>query len=169
VADAASTNFALKGTAGQTGIGSGSSTNFVLLHGYWQDFGRQTCCNGDGIRGNVDMLIGPGGPIDVSDLTYLVAYLFTGGPEPPCIEEGNVDGLDGSAGPIDVSDLTFLVVYLFTGGPPAGDEFATPPIRCPSHDSSVLDCRRIYVTRSKTKKNTPSGINTGDACEPRTS
>ena len=34
------------------------------------------------VCGNIDNIIGPGGPIDVSDLTYLVAYLFTGGPEP---------------------------------------------------------------------------------------
>jgi len=34
-------------------------------------------------QGNVDGLIGPAGPIDVSDLTYLVAYLFSGGPTPP--------------------------------------------------------------------------------------
>ena len=71
-------------------------------------------------RGNVDHIIGAGGPIDVSDLTYLVAYLFTGGPPPPCEEEGNVDGITGAGGPIDVSDLTYLVAYLFTGGP-------TPP------------------------------------------
>ncbi len=31
------------------------------------------CCCQD--RGNVDDILGVGGPIDVSDLTYLVAYL----------------------------------------------------------------------------------------------
>jgi len=76
------------------------------------------CCEN---RGNVDALIGPAGPVDVSDLTYLVAYLFSGGPIPPCEDEGNVDGLTGPAGMIDVSDLTYLVAYLFSGGdaPPA--------------------------------------------------
>lgn len=72
-----------------------------------------SCCLN---RGNVDGLSGPGGPIDVSDLTYLVAYLFNGGPVPPCIDEGNVDSVIGPAGPIDVVDLTYLVAYLFTGG-----------------------------------------------------
>ncbi len=75
------------------------------------------CCNGDGIRGNVDGVVGPGGHIDVSDLTFLVAYLFTGGVEPTCIEEGNIDGIEGPGGPIDVSDLTYIVAYLFTSGP----------------------------------------------------
>ena len=74
------------------------------------------CCQN---RGNVDGIVGTGGAIDVSDLTYLVAYLFQQGPLPPCDEEGNVDGIVGTT-PIDVSDLTFLVAYLFQSG-------ATPP------------------------------------------
>ncbi len=64
------------------------------------------CCQ---IRGDVD----GSGAIDVGDLTYLVAYLFQGGPEPPCLEEGDVD----ASGSIDVGDLTYLVAYLFQGGP----------------------------------------------------
>ncbi len=72
------------------------------------------CCAS---RGSVDHLVGVGGPIDVSDLTFLVAYLFNAGSEPPCLEEGNVDGLVGLGGLIDVSALTYLVAYLFNGGP----------------------------------------------------
>ncbi len=76
-----------------------------------------SCCNHDGIRGNIDGIVGVGGPIDVSDLTYLVKYLFKSGPPPPCIEEGNADGITGVGGPIDVADLTYLVKYLFKSGP----------------------------------------------------
>ena len=76
----------------------------------------ESCC-APPFRGNVDNIVGPAGPVDVSDLTYLVAYLFSGGAEPPCIDEGNIDGIIGPAGPIDVSDLTYLVAYLFSGGP----------------------------------------------------
>ena len=68
-------------------------------------------------RGNVDDVIGPGGPVDVSDLTYLVNFLFKGGPVPPCEDQGNVDSIVGPGGPIDVSDLTYLVNFLFKGGP----------------------------------------------------
>ncbi|MFH1372340.1 MAG: C25 family cysteine peptidase [bacterium] len=71
------------------------------------------CCQS--IRGNVD---GDGwDQIDAGDLTYLVAYLFQGGPEPPCYDEGNVDGADV----INVGDLTYLTAYLFQSGsaPPA--------------------------------------------------
>ncbi|HWR82896.1 MAG TPA: hypothetical protein VN285_06320 [Candidatus Deferrimicrobium sp.] len=76
------------------------------------------CCQN---RGNVDAIVGPAGPVDVSDLTYLVAFLFSSGATPPCVDEGNVDGVIGPAGAIDVSDLTYLVAFLFSGGaaPPA--------------------------------------------------
>ncbi|MBU8934059.1 MAG: hypothetical protein KOO62_08620 [candidate division Zixibacteria bacterium] len=70
-------------------------------------------------RGNVDGISGDGGPIDIADLTYLVAYLFTGGEEPPCIEEGDIDGNSE----INIADLTHIVAYLFTGG--------QPPVACP--------------------------------------
>ncbi|HWR83911.1 MAG TPA: thrombospondin type 3 repeat-containing protein [Candidatus Deferrimicrobium sp.] len=94
----------------------------------------QADANGDGIgdacccsleRGNVDGIVGPAGPIDVADLTYLVTFLFSGGTTPPCPDEGNVDGIVGPGGPVDVSDLTYLVDYLF-GTPPG-----PPPPACP--------------------------------------
>ena len=71
------------------------------------------CCTG--IRGNVNG--DPGDQINVADLTYLVSYLFKGGPAPPCFEEGDVNG-DGK---INVSDLTYVVSYLFKGGPAPAD------------------------------------------------
>ena len=64
-----------------------------------------SCCV---IRGDVNH----SGGIDVSDLTYIVDYLFAGGAAPPCDIEGDVNGSGG----IDVSDLTFIVDYLFAGG-----------------------------------------------------
>ena len=84
------------------------------------DWGRwfTNCCV---VRGNVDGQVGPSGAVDVTDLSYLVAYLFQGGTPPSCEEEGNVDGITGIGEPIDVADLTYLVAYLFQGGtvPPA--------------------------------------------------
>ena len=64
------------------------------------------------------------GAIDVGDLTYLVAYLFQGGPPPNpmnCVAD-----MDGS-GAIDVGDLTYLVAYLFQGGPAPMPGCCTPP------------------------------------------
>ncbi len=72
-----------------------------------------TCCTG--IRGNVDN--DPGDAIDISDLVYLVDYMFTGGPEPECFEEADMNA-DGA---IDISDLVWLVDYMFTGGPAPED------------------------------------------------
>ncbi|MEW6051569.1 MAG: C1 family peptidase [Candidatus Zixiibacteriota bacterium] len=53
--------------------------------------------------------IGP----DISDLSYLVDFLFMGGPQPPSAPSANVDG----QGQVDISDLTYLAEYLFMGGP----------------------------------------------------
>ncbi len=50
---------------------------------------------------------------NVADLTYLVDYVFKGGPPPPVFSAGDVDG----SGEINVADLTYLVDYVFKGGP----------------------------------------------------
>ena len=109
-----STNYTLKGTLGQTAVGYGSSTNYGLSHGFWQEFGGG-CCNHDGMRGDVNYNM----VLNVQDLTYLVNYLFKSGPPPPCEKEGDVNG-DGNT---NVQDLTYLVNYLFKSGP--------PPAPCP--------------------------------------
>ncbi len=103
-----SPNFVLNGTVGQTAVGFGSSTNYGLSHGFWQEFGGGCCI---GIRGNVDG--DPGDATNVADLTFLVDFLFFEGPAPPCFEEGDVD----ASGAINVADLTYLVDFLFFEGP----------------------------------------------------
>ncbi len=72
------------------------------------------CCQN---RGDTDH---SGGPPDISDLVYLVTFMFNGGPQPPCPEETDVNG-DWSDH--DISDLVYLVTYMFSGGP--------PPVACP--------------------------------------
>jgi len=57
---------------------------------------------------------GSGDGPDISDLVYLVDYMFTGGPPPPIVAAADVDG----SGAIDISDLVYIVDYMFTGGPP---------------------------------------------------
>ena len=61
------------------------------------------------LNGDVDL----SGAINVADLTYLVAYLFQGGPPPLVPNSGDVD----QSCTINVADLTYLVNYLFKGGP----------------------------------------------------
>ena len=70
-------------------------------------------------RGDINH--GDGGvAVDIADLVYLVDFMFSAGPAPPCTDEGDVDG---SAGPIDIADLVYLVDFMFNGG-------AVPP-PCP--------------------------------------
>ncbi len=71
------------------------------------------CCL---VRGDVDRG-GGANPINVADITYLVDFLFNGGPYPECAEEADVDA-GGGFNPINVADVTWLVGYLFLGGPP---------------------------------------------------
>jgi uncharacterized repeat protein (TIGR01451 family) len=68
-----------------------------------------SCCNHDGIRGDANY----DSKLNVTDVTYLVAYLKGLGPEPSCEEEGDVDG----SGSMNVADVTYLVAYLKGLGP----------------------------------------------------
>lgn len=58
-------------------------------------------CNGDG-------------NISVSDVVYLINYLFKGGSPPSPLIEGDANG-DGQ---LSVSDVVYLITYLFKGGAP---------------------------------------------------
>jgi hypothetical protein len=72
------------------------------------------CCH---VRGDINH---DGSGPDITDLVYLVTYMFQGGPVPPCLPEADVNASGG--GP-DIADLVYLVTYMFQGGP--------PPIPCP--------------------------------------
>jgi len=72
------------------------------------DFITVTCCM---LRGDIDH--DGEGPV-ITDLVYLVNFMFSGGPQPPCLGETDVDG--NGAGP-DIADLVYLVNYMFNGGP----------------------------------------------------
>ena len=69
------------------------------------------CCIG--VRGdaNGDGTANP----NISDVTFLVAYLFQGGPEPPCFEEADANG-DGTVNIDDIAGR--LIPFLFQGGQP---------------------------------------------------
>ncbi len=49
------------------------------------------------------------GSIDISDLTFLIDYLFREGPEPPAMSTADFD----QNGSVNVADITALVNYLF--------------------------------------------------------
>ena len=83
-------------------IGSGTSTNFKLYAGFV--YPTVVLCgdaNGDG-------------KVSVSDVVYLINYLFKGGPPPIPYEAGEVN-CDAK---LTVSDVVYMINYLFKGGPP---------------------------------------------------
>ncbi len=55
---------------------------------------------------------------DISDLVYLVDYMFQGGPVPPIMCQADIDG--NGSGP-DIADLVYLVEYMFQNGDPPAE------------------------------------------------
>ena len=51
---------------------------------------------------------------DIADLTYVVDYLFAGGPPPPVMEAADVN----ASGDLNIEDLTYFVDFLFNSGSP---------------------------------------------------
>lgn len=102
-----STDFILNGTAGQTATGSEGSTSFMLYSGYWQKNYGDPCCDKPGDASN-NMLV------NILDVTFLIGYLYRGGPAPPCMPEGDANG-DGK---INILDVTRIVGYLYMMGAP---------------------------------------------------
>ena len=71
----------------------------------------KACCEN---RGDIDHSDGSD-PINITDIVWMINYMFQGGPGPICLEEANVDGVGAV---MDVADLVYLVDYMFRGGPP---------------------------------------------------
>jgi len=60
----------------------------------------------------------PGDPnndhvIDIDDVIFLVAYVFSGGAAPVPLDSGDAD----ASGGIDIDDVVYLIQYIFQGGP----------------------------------------------------
>ena len=103
-------------------VGSGS-TNPITIDGYSSYLpsflspivsftarsvdGQITLCDS---RGDLDN----DGGITISDLTFLVAYMFKNGPAPTSLFLADVD----CSGSVDIGDVTYLVKYMFKNGPP---------------------------------------------------
>ncbi len=68
---------------------------------------KNSCCTASS-TGDVDA----SGAVDISDLSIIVDYLFSGGSLSSCAQENDVD----KSGSTDISDLSVLVDFLFSGG-----------------------------------------------------
>jgi hypothetical protein len=75
--------------------------------------GNECCC---ALRGDMD---GNGTAADVSDLVYLVTWMFQSGPLLPCPQHADVD----NSGALDVTDLVYVATFMFGSGP--------APVPCP--------------------------------------
>jgi hypothetical protein len=108
-------NIALQGysgTLGECAVCHGITPSEAGPHGLF----ASSCCAG--MRGNINS--DPFDTVDISDLVFLVSYMFQGGPPPACPEEADING--SGTGP-DITDLVYLVGYMFQSGP--------PPATCP--------------------------------------
>lgn len=76
----------------------------------------QADSDGDGVGDACDFICGDpdGNSIrSISDVVYLIAYIFSGGPAPNPIGSGDAD----CNGLITISDAVYLIGYIFAGGP----------------------------------------------------
>jgi hypothetical protein len=53
------------------------------------------------------------GAVDIDDVVYMIAYIFSGGPAPAPLAAGDAD----CSGGIDIDDVVYLISYIFSGGP----------------------------------------------------
>jgi hypothetical protein len=110
IINASSASYAATGSAGQVAAGYSSSASYGMSSGFLLDPSPSYLC-GDA---NAD------GSVDISDVVYLIAYIFSGGsaPSPLLAGDANCDST------VDISDVVYLIAYIFSGG-------AAPCAVCP--------------------------------------
>ena len=80
-----------------------------LNSGYSFDWFIGAILSDELIPGDVDN----SGAVDIDDVTYLLNYIFNGGPvpNPYCLGDVNCDDI------VDIDDVAYLISYIFSGGP----------------------------------------------------
>jgi CubicO group peptidase (beta-lactamase class C family) len=76
---------------------------------------EQIDSDGDGLGDMCDYLCGDpnaGGDIDIDDAVLLIAYIFSGSPDPVPYGSGDAD----CSGAIDIDDVVYLINFIFAGG-----------------------------------------------------
>jgi Dockerin type I domain len=100
-------HFILKATVSQTSTGHGSSESFSLNHGFWNESGSTSPCQGMCGDANFDS------NVNVSDAVWVINYVFVGGGSPlPVLACGDAN----SDGMVNVSDAVWIINYVFVGG-----------------------------------------------------
>ena len=104
-----STSYKMKVTTGQSAIGTAQSTSYKMGVGFWYGVPAGPLCTSKPGDAN-----GSGGNPNLSDIIYLVNYVFKGGPapNPSCRGDANASGSNPN-----LPDIIYLVNYVFKGGP----------------------------------------------------
>ncbi|MCX6827471.1 MAG: hypothetical protein NTV06_09465 [candidate division Zixibacteria bacterium] len=93
--------------------GTGNADNYRLYQGYRQNFSSDsTCCVVPGDANHSGML-------GIQDLTYIIRFLYKGGPEPPCEGgPGRYPEADSNGdGVLNIKDATYIILFLYKSGP----------------------------------------------------
>jgi hypothetical protein len=116
-----STNWIVSGTVGQSSVGSATSTNYVGLHGFWQDFGLSgpDCCvdrvgNANGVMGEKPTIGDVAAMIDANFISLTCDNKI------PCLAEADINqsgGVNPTCDDITIGDISLLIDYLFITGP----------------------------------------------------
>ena len=76
----------------------------------------QTDSNGNGVGDACDWICGDAsgeGNVNILDVTFIINYLYRGGPAPDPIESADCN----ASGGVNILDATYLISYLYKGGP----------------------------------------------------
>ncbi len=123
--DGFSTSYNLLGTVGQTATGEGTSTSYMLTHGYWQSSETEGPCDCE--PGEADGL----SLINILDIVYIINFKYKEGPDPVpyalCSADTDCDCI------INILDIVYLINYKYKEGP--------APCAC---EAWVLECGPLH-------------------------
>ena len=88
-------------------------TGVVVSDNTIQDAALESCggtCGCCQVAGDADH----SGTMNIADVTFEIARIFSGGPAPFCQDEADANGTNA----FNIADVTFLIARIFSGGPP---------------------------------------------------
>jgi hypothetical protein len=95
----------ISGTIGQFAVGSATSGDIGVHHGYWQDFGESESY----VCGDANS----SGYVDIDDVVYILLYAFAEGPPPVPLESADTN----CTGSIDIDDVVLIIEWAFMENP----------------------------------------------------
>lgn len=115
---AASANYELNNSLGQSVTGKSASASFAMGIGFWYGVPSGGGCP-IALTGDVN----ESGAITSADIIVEVNFCFKGGPDPlPCVASGDVN----CSGAVTSADIIFLVNFVFKTGPGPCDGCTSP-------------------------------------------